>query len=143
MTYLADVNVWVALSAIGHVHYSSAMEWFTESEPDTIAFCRVTQQGFLRLLTNPRLMGENVVSAARAWELYDALRRDPRITFTPEPPGLEEAWRDQTRALHTGANFWTDAYLAGFAAAAGFTLVSFDRDFRRYKDIQLTLLGTK
>ena len=54
MTYLADVNVWVALALAGHVHNAIAQQWFEEAETERILFCRTTQKGLLRLLTNSR-----------------------------------------------------------------------------------------
>ncbi len=35
---------------------------------------------------------------------------------------------------------WTDAYLAAFALAGGYRLVSFDRDFLRFRPYGLNLL---
>lgn len=58
MNYLADVNVWIALAAAGHVHHSIALAWFEEPQTSQILFCRITQMGLLRLLTNRKVMGE-------------------------------------------------------------------------------------
>jgi toxin-antitoxin system PIN domain toxin len=140
MTYLADVNVLVALAVIGHAHHNTAAAWFEDSTDDEAAICRVTQAGFLRLLTNHRVMGENVVRPGRAWEIYDALFEHGRIGFFSEPPGLEASWRTAARHPHTGPNFWTDAYLAAFASAAGFDVVTFDRGFPRHQGIHVRLL---
>ena len=141
MNYLTDVNVWVALALAGHIHHAIARQWFQESETDLILFCRTTQKGFLRLLTNPRVMGQNVLAAKQAWDLYDAFRMDNRVMFAEEPPELETAWRAATRHPHAGPNFWTDAYLAAFAATAGLTVVTFDRGFRRHRGVSVRLLA--
>jgi toxin-antitoxin system PIN domain toxin len=130
MNYLIDVNVWTALALAGHTHHSAANEWLKKAETDQLFFCRVTQGSFLRLLTNARIMGEHTLTPAQAWGVYDTSYKDDRVRFAPEPPGLEAAWRAATRRPRTGPNFWTDAYLSAFAAAAGFTVVTFDRGFR-------------
>ena len=52
MTYLPDVNVWIALAADKHIHHSVARSWFTKVQDEKLAFCRITQLAFLRLLTN-------------------------------------------------------------------------------------------
>jgi len=47
---LPDVNVWIALAAEGHVHHVPAREWFPAQPDASIAYCRITQMGLLRLL---------------------------------------------------------------------------------------------
>lgn len=141
MNYLVDVNVWLAMTLIGHTHQQVAAEWFDEDGIQSAVFCRITQSGFLRLLTNERVMGANVVTSAEAWKLYDALFQDHRVRFAPEPPGLEDTWRAQTRGHHQGHNFWTDAYLAAFASAADLTLLTFDRAFARRKGVHVRVLA--
>ena len=48
MNYLIDVNVWVALALIGHLHHAVAREWFEQIETERLVFCRVTQKGLCR-----------------------------------------------------------------------------------------------
>ena|SRR5258707_12930729 len=144
MTYLPDVNVWIAVAYDAHVHHAPATAWFEAIEADKIVFCRVTELAFLRLLTNPRVMTDkDVRTYSEAWTGLDTLYKDTSVGFAEEPEGLERAWRNNTHHHNTGANFWTDAYLAGFAAAAGYTIVTFNRGFRRYKDVRLELLGAQ
>ncbi|HEV2202729.1 MAG TPA: TA system VapC family ribonuclease toxin [Bryobacteraceae bacterium] len=149
MNYLIDVNVWVALALAGHVHHTAAREWFERPQGDRsngarLFFCRVTQKGFLRLLTNGRIMGENTLSAAGAWRYYDTLCEDDRVRFAVEPPRLEPLWRESTLLGHVdGPNIWTDAYLSAFAVAAGFTIVTFDRGFRHHRGTAVRILSAR
>ena len=46
MTYLADVNFWIALAFQRHIHSAAASEWFEKIPESSCAFCRLTQQGF-------------------------------------------------------------------------------------------------
>jgi toxin-antitoxin system PIN domain toxin len=142
MSYLVDVNVWVALSTPGHTHHQPAKAWL-DSATSRLYFCRVTQMGFLRLVTNARVMEVSAISPERAWAVYTLLLQDHRIGFAPEPSGIEDEWHMQTRGHHQGHNFWTDAYLAAFASAADLTLVTFDRGFTRRKGVQVELLTEK
>jgi uncharacterized protein len=141
MIYLADVNVWLALTHVVHQHHSLAKEWFSESADDQVVFCRTTQSGLLRLLTNQRVMGADVFTAEDAWDVYDDFFKTGKVRFAEEPPGLERAGRQATQPLQTGPNFWTDAYLAAFAITAGYTVVTFDQGFKRHKSVGLRLLG--
>src|SRR3954469_17930456 len=72
--YLPDINVWLALTFDSHVHHPSAKMWFDGLTNN--AFClfrRLTQQGFLRLATNPSVFGKDAVPLPKAWQLYDTL----------------------------------------------------------------------
>ena len=66
MTYFLDVNVWIALAAELHTHHRVARHWFRNLADDKLVFCRVTQLGFLRLLTNRHVMQEEVMSPDEA-----------------------------------------------------------------------------
>ena len=54
--YLLDVNVWLALAFDTHVHHTVAKNWFDGLPTGRFVFCRMTQQGFLRLATDPRVL---------------------------------------------------------------------------------------
>jgi toxin-antitoxin system PIN domain toxin len=77
MTYLPDVNVWIALVAERSVHHDAARRWFAETEPEVLVFCRITQLGVLRLLTNRHVMQKEVLSPEVAWAAYRDLRKNP------------------------------------------------------------------
>jgi toxin-antitoxin system PIN domain toxin len=92
MIYLPDVNVWIAVAAEQHIHHTVAKRCFTNIQTDQVLFCRITQLGFLRLLTNKHVMGEEVLSPSDAWQAYRALRADRRIGYLSEPAELQESW---------------------------------------------------
>jgi predicted nucleic acid-binding protein len=100
----------------------------------------VTQQGFLRLANNPKAFPNDAVTTEAAWQLYDTIRSDPRMSFAPEPDDLEAHWRRDTAGHKYSPNLWTDAFLSAFARAGGFELVTFDAGFERTKELVLTIL---
>jgi len=121
----------VALTHGAHVHHDVAHDWFVSLDSSArLAFCRVTQLGYLRLLTAEAVMGEDVVSQVSAWQVYDAWRRDDRVVFLDEPPGFDGAFRARTRLRQAATKQWADAYLSAFAEVSGATLVTFDRALR-------------
>lgn len=130
--YLPDVNVWIALSVIEHAHHRQALRWFESTDGHTLAFCRVTQMGFLRLLTNPHVMKNDALTPRAAWQCLDEVYRAIGPILAPEPELLETAWRGTTSSPKAGPNLWMDAYLAAFAQLAGFTFVTFDRGAARH-----------
>jgi toxin-antitoxin system PIN domain toxin len=130
---LPDINVWLALAFEAHAHHAPAAEWFATQGTQSCAFCRFTQQGFLRLATNPSVFGEDAVTLATAWTLYDDLCGDERVFFLSEPNGLETPWRKLTKRRRYSHKIWSDAYLVAFAECAGARNVTFDKGFRGHK----------
>ncbi len=127
MIYLPDVNVWIALASNRHIHHRAAKNWFKRLETGKIAFCRITEIGFLRLLTNRHVMHEDAATPKEAWKIYDELRQDRQIIFLDEIAQVSINWRQKSAMLIGGQNIWTDSYIAAFAAAYNAKLVTFDQ----------------
>jgi toxin-antitoxin system PIN domain toxin len=142
MVSLCDVNVLVALLHERHTHSTRAVAWLDEqNEPESVLICRVAQMGALRVLTNSLWLKEDVMSAAEFWRGWDVLRRDNRFAMVSEPEDLEAAWRRITKPFPKGQTAETDAYFAAFASSTGFRLVTFDRGFRRFSNINVEILA--
>jgi len=126
-----DINVWIALTYEGHAHHSNAAAWFaTLSEDATLAFCRFTQLGLLRLLTAAAVLRAEVMPQPQAWVAYDQWLQDPRVELVEEPAEIEIRFRALTRLRQPAPKDWADSYLAAFATVGQLTLVTFDRGLR-------------
>ena len=139
-SYFPDVNVWIALTYRGHVHHPLASRWFDGLGSEPVLFCRFTQLGFLRLLTNAHVMGGQAKSQREAWRIYDRWFTDFRIGFCAEPPQLEPAFRHWTQGPQPLTTTWPDAYLAAVAQVGGLTLVTLDQGFRGFDGLEVTVL---
>lgn len=143
---LSDSNVWLALAIERHVHHSAAREWFdTVGTAGSVLFCRATQQSFLRLLTTTSVLapyGLTPLTNQQAWGAYEALLADDRIRFEPgEPAGIEQAWARWATRPTASPKLWMDAYLAAFASRSGATLVTTDRSFFQFDDLEALVLS--
>jgi len=119
------------LTHAGHVHHEVAHDWLNDLTGDLrLCFCRFTQLGLLRLLTAAAVMGDDALSQAEAWSVYDGVRRDYRVIMAEEHDALERRVRSLTRSKHAAPRTWADAYLAAFADTSHFSLVTFDRALR-------------
>lgn len=127
MAYLIDVNVLIALIHGCHQHSIAARNWLETRYPDEVYICRVVQMGCLRLLTQPRMMKDEVLSASDFWVIWHRLMEDDRFVFIEEPEGFEAAWKQLTEVIPRGTTAGTDHYLAAFAQAGGWTFTTFDR----------------
>jgi len=138
--FLPDVNLWVAMSFETHVHHAPAKAWF-ESNSELCFFCRMTQQGFLRLATNPKVFADETLTTSKAWEAHDNLLADRRITFADEPAGVDATWRSLTRDENVHAKTLERLrFSPRFAICGGFEIVSFDKDFRRFNGLRCAIL---
>ena len=137
---LPDINVWVALASDRHVHHPVARDWFAAIGEAGAALCRITQMGLLRLLTNSRVMGDDVLNQHQAWRVYEQLARDQRVVFALEPPAIEPVWKKLTQSTFPVTGRWTDAYLAAFALLHDFRVVSFDQGFKKIARLDSTIL---
>ena len=74
-------------------------------------------------------MKEEVRSQSGAWEIYDYLLQDERVSFQPEgdPKQVESALRKFTASNRASPQGWPDAYLAAFVEVERLKLVTFDR----------------
>jgi hypothetical protein len=122
------VNVWFALVHEIHPHHNAANEWGESLDSGAVAyFCRFTQLGLLRLLTNRSAMGEDVLTQYEAWGVFDALLASSANQMMEEPRGVDALFRQNTERNEVSTKQWADGYLAAFAQAAGIQLVTFDR----------------
>jgi len=143
---LCDSNVWLALALSRHAHHAVAREWFEAvHDPASVLFCRATQQTFLSLVTNASVLspyGNPPLTNRQAWEACQTLLADGRIVFrSDEPAGLEAHWSRFALRETASPKTWMDAYLAAFAFAGGYRMVTTDGAFKQFRGLDLELLG--
>ncbi len=142
---LVDSNVWISLAIPGHIHYAPTLKWFSEQEGiGELLFCRAVQQSFLRLLTTRSILnavGSPPLTNEQAWRLYNGLAGDQRVTFVQEPLSLEPTWLQFSNMTSSSPKLWMDAYLAAFAMAGGYQLVTLDRDFKQFPGLDLLVIA--
>ncbi len=143
--HLPDVNVWFSLSVKNHAYHGSALDWLNSTaQAESIAFNRATQQGLLRLLTSKVIMqayGQPPLDNAGAWKLQQTWMTDDRIGHSVEPSGMDAPWKKLGAIRTASPKLWMDAYLATFAMAGGYTLVTTDKAFKQFKGLDLVVLG--
>ncbi|MDX2180152.1 MAG: TA system VapC family ribonuclease toxin [Bryobacteraceae bacterium] len=136
MSYLGDVNFWLALALGDHTDHAPALAWFLRVE-DPVCFCRTTQMSFLRLLGNRGVVAKPF-GPADSWSLYRQTLRRPNVAFASEPDRIEEVWAGHLSGW-TSPNHWVDSYLAAFAISGGYTLVTFDKGFSKYRGLRYVI----
>jgi uncharacterized protein len=137
---LVDVGVWLAATWGRHVNHSVAKQWFDE-QSDDLLLCRVTQMSLLRLISNPAIMGDDVITRSEAWRVFDHFWSDSRVLWADEPDHLEAVFRAISARRDNSHKLWTDDYLAAFAQASGAVLATLDTKLKdRYPSVQIDQL---
>jgi predicted nucleic acid-binding protein len=96
-----------------------------------VYFCRFTQLGLLRLLTNQSAMGADLLTQSQAWKVFDRIMAHSGNRMMEEPAGIDPLFRKLTDRKESSTKQWADGYLAAFAEAAGLRLVTFDKALAR------------
>ena len=90
----------------------------------------------------PGPVGNPPLTNRQAWKVYEALLDDDRIILrAEEPAGLESRWKQFALRDTASPKIWMDAYLAGFALAGGYRMVTTDTAFKQFPGLDLELLG--
>ena len=96
----------------------------------------------LRLITNPAIVAEDVVTRSEAWRIIDQIWSDDRVLWSEEPDQLEAVFRAISARADNSHKLWTDDYLAAFAQASGASLVTLDTKLKdRYPSVQIDQLS--
>lgn len=124
MRSLLDVNLLIGLLQPDHVHHSSAHRWWTENGSAGWASCPLTQNGFVRIVSQPRY--PKPIPVTRAIALLQEATAATDHAFWPNDISLADPQRfDSERIL--GPKQLTDIYLLALAVKNGGRLATFDR----------------
>lgn len=120
---LLDVNVLLALLDADHVDHRRAHEWLNDDIDAGWASCAITQNGFVRIVSQPRY--PSPVSPAEAMERLSRACASDHHDFWPCDISLLDAEVVDRSRVH-GPRQVTDAYLLALATAHGGRFVTFD-----------------
>lgn len=127
MTALLDVNVLVALFDPVHTQHEAAHEWFGDHRSSGWATCPLTENGIVRVLSNPAYPG-------RRTTVRDAIRRlaifrdSEDHSFWPDSASLCDELLIRPAHL-LGHKQLTDVYLLALAVTNGGRVATFERSF--------------
>ena len=118
---LLDINALVALAWDSHVHHARMRNWFASHGSAGWATCSVSESGFVRVSSNPKVLPSPIgVSAARA--VLVALRTAGAHQFLADDVSLTDI---DVPAI-AGYRQVTDVHLLTLARRRGARLVTFD-----------------
>lgn len=140
---LFDSNVWLALTFKHHPFHETARASFRECAPKSpAAFCRSTEQSYLRLASTPALLAHYRCTGLNNRDVVGFLNdfhQLPQVAFIAEPPSTRDLWLKLSDSSFASPKVWMDAYLAALAISANLRLVTFDKDFLQFQPLGLNL----
>ncbi len=120
---LLDVNVLVALFDPDHVHHEAAHAWFSVNRPSGWATCPLTENGLVRVLSNPAYMPLHEPPAGIVRRLNAFCATSGHTFWADDVSLLNRRLFRVAPATHRQV---TDIYLLGLAKKKGGRLATFD-----------------
>lgn len=124
MRALLDINVLLALLDVDHVDHFSTREWLETAIHHGWASCAITQNGFVRVISQPRY--PSPIPVAKAIERLSRATRSTFHEFWPCDMSVLDSERVDSTRVH-GPRQVTDVYLLALAVANRGRFVTFDR----------------
>lgn len=123
MRALLDVNVLIALLDAAHVHHARARAWLEANVRHGWASCPITENGCVRILSQPAYPGH--VPPSHAAALLRAATNTPQHAFFADDVSLLDESIFEWRSLLTPRQL-TDAYLLALAVRHKACFVTLD-----------------
>ena len=127
--FLLDVNVLIAMAWPTHDSHDKVQTWLSIHAPSGWATCPITQNAFVRILSNPSF-SRNSLSPRDALALLQTNLSHSAHEFWPDELGLVQAVSSLASQLD-GHQQVTDAYLLGLAMHRGKKLATMDKSIVR------------
>ena len=124
MSDLPDVNILIALLDDAHAHHRRASNWFESNRNREWATCPITENGCLRVLSQPSY--PNPMGFAKAMRRLSDLTNAIDHQFITDDISLLTPGRIDISAV-SGHRQLTDTYLLALAVAHDLRFVTLDR----------------
>src|SRR4051812_36481961 len=121
---LLDINVLIALAWPNHVHNAAARLWFARESNHGWATCPLTQCGFVRISSNPKII-VGAVKPSEALALLQRMAADAHHQFWPDDLSLTSAATSPWDRL-SGHRQVTDTYLFSLCLRHGGKIATLD-----------------
>lgn len=135
---LLDANILLYAYDSSSPHHRACREWFEAAlnADETVALPWQTILAFVRIATNPQATRRPLPGPA-ACAIVESWLSRPSIAVVSPGERFWEIFRAQVGEAQISGPLVTDTALAALALENGAVLCSTDRDFRRFKDLQI------
>ena len=140
--YLPDNNILINAFRTDTQHHPVAKNWLeqTLSEGQAIRLFPTVEAGFVRIVTHPKIFNP-LSPMAEAVGFLAALSGVPTVEVCHWTPETRDLWLKLCVDMKLVGNDCNDAMLASLAIERGLRLVTFDKGFLRFKDLDCLILA--
>lgn len=134
---VVDINLLLYSTVSGFPQHEQARTWWERvlNAAEDVGLCSPAVFGFLRIVTNPRVLTSPMPVEAATRYVSEWLER-PNVRFlVPGPRHIDIAF-DLLRRAGTASNLTTDVQLAAFALENDADMFSNDTDFGRFPGLR-------
>ena len=136
---IVDINLLIYAINKDTPHHSKAKKWLEDSlsSDEPFGFAWIVILGFLRIVTNGRIMPTPLTSETAIESVEDWLQQPPSLTVVP----TNQHWpifKELLMPLGSAGNLTSDTHLAALAIEHGARLYSTDNDFSRFQSLRWT-----
>ncbi|MEX2621612.1 MAG: type II toxin-antitoxin system VapC family toxin [Egibacteraceae bacterium] len=134
---IPDINVLVYATVTGFPLHPTAKSWWEAAlnDPTPVGLAPPVVFGFLRIVTNPRVLDEPMSIRGAATHVREWMAVPAVELLTPGEAHVEVALA-LLEQVGTAANLTTDAQLAAFARQYDAVVHSNDSDFGKFADVR-------
>ncbi|MFH1760530.1 MAG: TA system VapC family ribonuclease toxin [bacterium] len=125
---LLDINMLIALAWPSHIHHDIAHNWFLKNSKSGWSTCPLTQIGFIRISSNPKIIPHAVSPAEAVASLYEMTEHKAH-KFWPDNISIKDS-AFLISDLLFGHRQVTDAYLLSLAIYNRGRLITMDKSLR-------------
>lgn len=136
---IVDINLLIYAINKDAPHHSKAKKWLEDSlsSDEPFGFAWIVILGFLRIVTNGRIMPTPLISEVAIDSVNDWLLQPPSLTIVPSRKHWS-IFKELLTPLGVAANLTSDAHLAALSIEHGARLYSTDNDFSRFQSLRWT-----
>ncbi len=138
MSVLIDTNLLIYAAMPAMAEHDECRAWLENrfgDRNDSVELTWPALYGFMRLVTNPRVMGSDAVDLPAAWRAAEAYRDQPNARMVEPGPAHPAIAGRLIATPGLTSNDIADVHLAAIAIEHGLTLATHDHGFARFQGL--------